>query len=140
VVAKFGVGPTSIPDYLSFVGDTADGYPGIPGWGEKAAALVFSHYPHLEQIPTSWREWNPLIRRAQRFSESLFSQWNNAVIFRMLATLRLDVPVFDSIEDHRWKGPRDDFKQYCDRLKTTALVATSISLPRPASFGRRRAT
>lgn len=122
VVAKFGVGPKSIPDYLAVVGDTADGYPGISGWGEKAAAQVFSRYQHLEQIPKSWREWDPSIRRAQRLSEALFNQWNDAVLFRTLATLRLDVPVFDSIEGLRWKGPRSNFERWCDRLNAPALL------------------
>ena len=122
VVAKFGVSPTSIPDYLAVVGDTADGYPGIPGWGEKAAAAVFSRYPHLEQIPKSWQEWDPSIRRAQRLAESLVSQWNDAVLFRTLATLRLDAPVFNSIDDLRWKGTDAKFGSCCERLNAPALM------------------
>jgi len=122
VVAKFGVGPKSIPDYLAVVGDTADGYPGIPGWGEKAAAQVFTRYQHLEEIPKSWRDWDPSIRRAQRLSESLFSEWENALLFRTLATLRLDAPVFDSVEDLRWKGPSSSFEGYSNRLNAPALL------------------
>src|SRR5215467_12279248 len=79
VVAKFGVKPHSIPDYLALVGDTADGYPGLTGWGEKAASSVLSQYEHLEDIPKDWREWNPAIRRARPLAESLFPNWNDAL-------------------------------------------------------------
>jgi 5'-3' exonuclease len=122
VVAKFGVKPQSIPDYLAVVGDTADGFPGLPGWGEKAAALTLSQYPHLEGIPKDWREWHPSIRRARVLSESLFNAWNDALLFRTLATLRLDVPVFDTVEDLRWKGPRPNFEEHCRRMKATGLL------------------
>ncbi len=89
VVAKFGVRPQSIPDYLAVVGDSADGFPGVPGWGVKAAALVLSQYSHLEDIPKDWREWNPSIRKARLLSESLSHAWDDALLFRTLATLRL---------------------------------------------------
>src|SRR5215470_18994344 len=82
VVAKFGVKPSSIPDFLAVVGDAADGYPGIAGWGLKAAAAVFSQYPHLEDIPKDWRQWNPTIRRARPLAESLFAAWEEALLFR----------------------------------------------------------
>jgi 5'-3' exonuclease len=121
VVAKFGVKPESIPDYLAVVGDTADGFPGIKGWGEKAAALVLSEYPHLELIPKDWQAWPPTIRRAKALSESLFGAWDDATLFRTLATLRLDVPVFDTVKDLHWNGPRSDFAQYCQRLKAPDL-------------------
>jgi len=121
VVAKFGVKPHSIPDYLAVVGDSADGFPGVSGWGAKAAALTLSQYPHLEDIPKDWREWHPSIKRARALSESLFSTWNDALLFRTLATLRLDVPVFDTVEDLRWKGPRPDFEEHCQRLKALNL-------------------
>src|SRR5689334_21269185 len=105
VVAKFGVKPQSIPDYLAVVGDSADGFPGIAGWGAKAAASVLSRYPHLEDIPKELHELHPSIRRAKTLSAALFGAWNDALLFRTLATLRLDVPVFDSLEELRWKGP-----------------------------------
>src|SRR4030088_2700616 len=104
VVAKFGVRPESIPDYLAVVGDSADGFPGLPGWGVKAATLTLSQYPHLEDIPKDWRAWHPSIKKALSLSESLFSAWNDALLFRTLATLRLDVPAFDTVENLRWKG------------------------------------
>jgi 5'-3' exonuclease len=122
VVAKFGVKPQSIPDYLAMVGDSADGFPGVKGWGAKAAASVLSHYSRLEAIPKDWHEWNPSIRRAQSLAASLFESWADALLFRTLATLRLDVPVFDSIEDLRWKGPRPGFEEWCRRLKAPELL------------------
>jgi len=122
VVAKFGVKPHSIPDYLAVVGDSADGFPGLPGWGVKAAALTLSHYPHLEDIPKDWREWNSSIRKARLLSESLSHAWNDALLFRTLATLRLDVPVFDTVEDLRWKGPHPNFEEHCQRMKSPDLL------------------
>src|SRR6266571_3705693 len=121
VVAKFGVRPQSIPDYLAVVGDSADGFPGLPGWGPKAAALTLSQYAQLEDIPKDRREWHPSIRKARLLSESLFNAWNDALLFRTLATLRLDVPVFDTVEDLRWKGPRENFEEYCRRMKSSDL-------------------
>jgi 5'-3' exonuclease len=122
VVAKFGVKPQSIPDYLAVVGDSADGFPGVSGWGQKAAALTLSQYSHLEEIPKDWRQWHASIRKARLLSESLFSAWNDALLFRTLATLRLDVPVFDTVEDLRWKGPRPCFEEYCQRMKSPDLL------------------
>jgi 5'-3' exonuclease len=122
VVSKFGVSPESIPDYLAVVGDSADGFPGVAGWGAKAAALVLSQYPHLEDIPKEWSDWHPSIRRARALSESLFSAWDDAVLFRTLATLRLDVPVFETVDELRWKGPHADFEAWCQRLKSPDLL------------------
>ena len=134
VVAKFGVKPESIPDYLAVVGDSADGFPGLPGWGLKAAALTLSHYPHLENIPKDWREWHRSIRKARSLSASLLNAWNDALLFRTLATLRLDVPVFDKVGDLRWKGPRPNFEECCDRMKSLDLldrVALAKSMKSP---------
>jgi 5'-3' exonuclease len=122
VVEKFGVNPPSIPDYLAVVGDSADGFPGIAGWGAKAAALVLSRYSHLEDIPKDWQDWHPSIRRARVLAESLFSAWDDALLFRTLATLRLDAPVFDQVEELRWKGPRADFEEFCRRMKSPELL------------------
>jgi len=122
VVAKFGVKPQSIPDYLAVVGDSADGFPGVSGWGAKAAAITLSQYPHLEDIPKDWREWHPSIRKARPLSESLFNAWNDALLFRTLATLRLDVPVFDTVGDLRWQGPRPNFDEFCVRMKSPDLL------------------
>src|ERR1700674_396359 len=127
VVAKFGVKPQSIPDYLAVVGDTADGFPGLPGWGVKAAALTLSQYRHFEDIPKDWRQWHPSIRKARLLSESLFNSWSEALLYRTLATLRLDVPVFDTVEDLRWKGPRPSFEDHCKRMKSPNLLARVTS-------------
>jgi 5'-3' exonuclease len=121
VVAKFGVKPASIPDYLAVVGDSADGFPGVQGWGAKAAATALSQYPHLENIPKDWKQWHPSIKRARGLGESLFSSWDDALLFRTLATLRLDAPVFEKVDDLRWKGPRADFGEVCKRMKSATL-------------------
>jgi 5'-3' exonuclease len=127
VLEKFGVRPQSIPDYLAVVGDSADGYPGIAGWGLKAAALVLSQYPRLEEIPRDWQAWHPSIKRARALCESLCSAWDDALLFRTLATLRLDAPVFDSVEDLRWKGPRPNFEETCKRIKAPDLLRRVMS-------------
>jgi len=116
VIAKYGVPPTSIPDYLALVGDSADGYPGIPGWGVKGAAAVLATYCHLEKIPKDWRQWDRSLRKAQTLTESLFSNWADALLFRTLATLRMDAPVFCEVDELRWNGPRPDFEEYCRQL------------------------
>jgi 5'-3' exonuclease len=135
VIEKFGVGPDSIPDYLALVGDSADGFPGIAGWGAKAASAVLSQYPHLEDIPKDWQRWNPSIRRSRGLADSLFAAWDDAFLFRKLATLRLDVPVFETVNDLRWTGPRPEFASACRRLGSSTLfdrmnLATSkLSVP-----------
>lgn len=127
VIAKFGIKPCSIPDYLAVVGDSADGFPGITGWGAKAAAAVFSQYPHLEDIPKDWEHWNPSLRRARPLAEALFAGWDDALLFRTLATLRVDVPVFRSIDELRWTGPAKDFKRTCERMKAPDLCRRALA-------------
>jgi len=131
VAAKFGVPPRSIPDYLAVVGDTADGFPGIAGWGEKAAAQVLSQYGRLEDIPKDWRQWHPSIRNAQRLAASLFQSWDDALLFRRLATLRLDVPVFDSVDELRWKEPRADFEERCRTMGARELFERARAAAAP---------
>jgi len=121
IVAKFGVKPASIPDYLAVTGDSADGYPGLSGWGAKAAAVTFSHYPHLEDIPKDWHQWDPSIRRSRPLAETLFGSWDEALLYRTLATLRLDVPVFELVDELCWKGPRPEFESLCTRIKASDL-------------------
>jgi 5'-3' exonuclease len=127
VIAKFGIKPSSIPDYLAVVGDSADGYPGIAGWGAKTAAAVFWQYAHLEDIPKDWNQWVPLPRRARPLAESLFAGWEDALLFRTLATLRVDVPVFTSIDDLLWRGPAEDFKRTIERLKAPDLFRRALA-------------
>ena len=128
VIAKFGVKPQSIPDFLAVVGDSADGFPGIPGWGQKAAAQALSHYVHLEDIPKDWTQWDSSIKRARSLSESLFSGWSDALLFRTLATLRLDVPIFDDVEELHWSGPGPNFEEYCQEMKSPDLMRRVMSV------------
>ena len=128
VVEKFGVKPQSIPDYLAVVGDSADGFPGVKGWGAKGAALTLSQYPHLENIPRDWKAWDPSIKKARALSESLFGAWDEALLFRKLATLRLDVPMFSSVDELRWSGARPKFTECCEQLRAPALLRRVATL------------
>ena len=105
VRAKFGVLPESIPDYLALVGDSADGYPGIDGWGAKSAAAVLSRHGHLTAIPIQDPQWRPPVANAARLAQSLRSNWDQALLFLTLATLRTDAELFGSVEALAWKGP-----------------------------------
>jgi 5'-3' exonuclease len=116
VAAKFGVKPPSIPDYLALVGDAADGYPGLRGWGARSAAAVLSRFERLEAIPADWRAWRVDVRRAAALAATLREQWANALLFRRLATLRADLPLFDSVDELRWRGPRPEFEALGARL------------------------
>jgi 5'-3' exonuclease len=133
VIARFGVGPQSIPDYLAVVGDNADGFPGVAGWGEKAAAAVLSQYPHLENIPRESQQWHPSIKRARVLSESLLKAWDDALLFRTLATLRLDVDVFESVDALRWTGPRANFEKVCQGMKAFDLLRRARAAANPNS-------
>ena len=121
VQAKFGVTPARIPDYLALVGDSADGFPGLEGWGPKGASLILSEYSHFENIPKDWRKCPSSIRGAQRLAGVLFEQWNDAVLYRILATLRQDVPVIETVDELHWKGPRAEFEEYSKRIQLPGL-------------------
>jgi 5'-3' exonuclease len=114
VRAKFGVGPASIPDYLALVGDSADGFPGLPGWGAKTTAAVLARYEHLEAIPDQPGQWDVPIRGIGSLAMTLAAQRDLAMLFRDLATLRTSPPAMDSVEDLRWAGPRHQFGAVCD--------------------------
>jgi 5'-3' exonuclease len=105
VVQKFGVPPTSIPDYLALVGDSADGFPGLPGWGAKSASAVLAKFGHLESIPPDWREWKVNAANASSLAGTLGRERDLALLFRTLATLRTDIPLFDDVDQLRWNGP-----------------------------------
>jgi 5'-3' exonuclease len=109
VVAKFGVGPASIPDYLALVGDAADGYPGLAGWGAKSTAAVLARYGHLESIPADYREWGVNAANAGALARTLAESRDRAYLFRTLATLRTDIPLFKDVEELRWTGPTPAF-------------------------------
>ena len=106
VVARFGVPPSSIPDYLALVGDASDGYPGLRGWGAKSASAVLARFGHLESIPENSREWSVNARNAEALASTLNRQRELALLFRHLATLRTDVPLFDSVDALEWKPKR----------------------------------
>jgi 5'-3' exonuclease len=125
VVAKFGVEPASIPDYLALVGDSADGFPGLPGWGAKSAAAVLAKFNHLESIPADWREWGVNVASPKALSSTLAANLDQAVLFRVLATLRTDVPVFDSVDQLEWKGPTADFAPLAARLDSSVTKGKS---------------
>jgi 5'-3' exonuclease len=122
VAEKFGVPPASIPDWLALVGDSADGYPGLPGWGAKSAAKVLAHWRHIDRIPEFERDWQLALRGASGLAATLRSSRETALLFRTLATLRTDVPVFDDVEEIRWTGPRDDFADVMEEIGAPGLV------------------
>ena len=121
VRAKYGVSPASIPDWLALVGDSADGFPGLPGWGAKSAAAVLARYEHVAQIPDNAREWDVEVRGAARLAATLAERRSDAELFLTLATLRTDGEV-GTIDDWRWTGPTDGFEAWAERLGRPALA------------------
>jgi len=132
VIEKFGVAPASIPDYLALVGDSADGYPGLPGWGAKSAAAVLAKFSHLESIPTDWREWQVNVAKASVLADTLARENEKAMLFRVLATLRTDIALFDDVESLRWNGSTSSFPEIAEKLDTAVTVknAPRATLPR----------
>ena len=128
VVAKFGVGPPSIPDWLALVGDAADGFPGIPGWGAKSAATVLARYGHLESIPEDPGAFGLPAGRAARLAESLAARRDEALLYRRLAELRDDVPLEEELADLEWRGAREDFDRVCRELGDEALATRVAGL------------
>jgi 5'-3' exonuclease len=110
VIQEFGVAPESIPDYLALVGDTADGYPGLPGWGATSSAAVLAEFIHLESIPTDWPEWRVNVANAGALARTLSSEQDHALPFRTLATLRTDIALFDDVDELQWRGPKPGFE------------------------------
>jgi len=125
VVARFGVLPESIPDYLALVGDSADGYPGLPGWGAKSAAAVLAKYRHLEAIPDDWTAWRVNASRAAALAATLARERDRAFLFRDLATLRTDLPLFDDVDQLRWMGPTEAFAPFAARLDAAVTLDMS---------------
>jgi len=116
VAQKYGVSPESIPDYLALVGDAADGYPGLAGWGPKSSSAVLARFSHLESIPKDVREWRVNVINAGALADTLCREWDHAVLFRKLATLRTDIALFQDVEELRWIGPRPTFDELASRL------------------------
>jgi 5'-3' exonuclease len=123
IVQKFGVLPESIPDYLALVGDTADGYPGLKGWGAKSSAAVLAKFLHLEAIPADSREWHVNAANAGVLADILVREKEKALLFRTLATLRSDIPLFDDVEQLRWKGPTPGFEKIAAGLDAAITEA-----------------
>jgi 5'-3' exonuclease len=122
IVTKFGVGPESIPDYLALVGDNADGYPGLPGWGARSAATVLARWPHFEEFPADCEAWNVNVRGVGQLCLTFGAQRDLANLFRDLATLRSGERLFDSVEALRWMGPRPAFEAMAWRLEAPELA------------------
>lgn len=120
---KFGVQPMSIPDYLALVGDAADGYPGLSGWGERSAAAVIGFYGHLQAIPRSAEEWKVKVRGADRLAKTLQGSFKLALLFRDLATLRTKEPKIRTPNQIRWRGPSLAFATVCKRLDDPQLLS-----------------
>jgi len=127
VIAKFGVPPESIPDYLALVGDSADGYPGLAGWGAKKSAAVLARYPHFEDIPADPRHWNIDGFNGTKLALTLRDDRDKATLFRTLATLRTDLPLFNSVDELRWKGPTAIYKEFSAAIDATNMKVPSIS-------------
>jgi 5'-3' exonuclease len=128
ITAKFGVLPTSIPDWLALVGDSSDGFPGLKGWGEKAAGAVLRRYEHLEHIPRLGEQWDVDVRGCRTLANTLAAEQDAAYLFRDLATLRVDRTLLGSVDELRWKEPTDAFADVCERLGATALVERAEQL------------
>jgi 5'-3' exonuclease len=128
VRAKFGVSPVSIPDYLALVGDSADGYPGLPGWGAKSAAAVLAAYTHLEAIPAKASLWSTPVRGAAALSATLEAQREQASLFRLLATLRTDAPTIAGVDELAWRGPRPEFEAVARALGQASLFTRAQQL------------
>jgi 5'-3' exonuclease len=122
VVAKFGVPPSSIPDYLALVGDSADGFPGIPGWGAKSTASVLAHYGHIEAIPPLAADWKVGVRNSGSLAAALVEQMDDALLFRDLATLRVDRELLSTVADLEWTEPTPEFDAMCERLESASLA------------------
>ena len=123
VIQKFGVPPASIPDYLALVGDAADGYPGLPGWGAKSSAAVLARFAHIEFIPADWREWHVNAANSSALAQTLVRERDNALLFRTLATLRTDIALFDDVDQLRWNGPTPAFATFGARFDAAVTEA-----------------
>lgn len=122
VIQKFGVSPESIPDYLALVGDSADGYPGLPGWGAKSAAAVLAKFRHLEAIPPDHGDWHVNASSAGALAATLRRDFELALLFRTLATLRTDIPLFRNVDELQWSGPTPEFPAIAERLEAAVTA------------------
>jgi 5'-3' exonuclease len=130
VTAKFGVGPASIPDYLALVGDSADGFPGLPGWGARSTATVLAHYGSIEKIPAAAGAWEVSVRNAPVLAATLAAHRDDAMLFKDLATLRVRRSLLSAVESLRWAGPTAAFAEVCDRIDAGPLATRAAGLAR----------
>ena len=130
VVAKFGVSPESIPDYLALVGDTADGFPGLPGWGARSSATVLSHYLHIENIPDAVGQWEISMRGSAKLAATLAENRELAMLFRKVATIAYDAPTFDRLDELAWTGPTPELPGLITQLGGEHLIDRAKSLSR----------
>ncbi len=128
VIDKFGVPPESIPDYLGLVGDTADGFPGLAGWGAKSASTVLARYGHIEDIPASPGQWDVAVRGAAKLAKTLQEHLDDALLFRRIATIDYDAPTIGSVDELEWRGPGADFAELADTIDAPALAARATKL------------
>lgn len=119
VIARFGVPPASIPDYLALVGDASDGYPGLRGWGPKSASAILGRFGHLEAIPDDWHQWHANVTNPTALARTLATDRHLAMLFRTLATLRTDMVLFDDVDQLRWNGPTPAFAALAKTLEGT---------------------
>jgi 5'-3' exonuclease len=130
VTAKFGVGPASIPDYLALVGDSADGYPGLPGWGARSAAAVLAHYGTIEAVPDAPGQWAVAVRNRPALAATLRDQRRLAMLFKDLATLRVDRSLLPDVEGLRWAGPTPLFGEVCQQIDAPSLATAAARVAR----------
>jgi 5'-3' exonuclease len=128
VTAKFGVGPPSIPDYLALVGDSADGFPGLAGWGAKSAATVLARWRHIEDIPPDPGDWDVTVRGAAKLATTLQECQQEARLFKELATLRIDRSLLGEVEELRWRGPTDGFAELCAAMDAPGIARRAEAL------------
>jgi 5'-3' exonuclease len=128
VTAKFGVPPVSIPDYLALVGDSADGFPGLPGWGARSAATVLARYGSIERIPDRSGQWEVSVRNGPVLAATLATHRRDAMLFKDLATLRIERSLLSDVESLRWAGPTDAFAEVCDRIDARPVAVRAARL------------
>ena len=122
VIEKFGVPPESIPDYLGLVGDTADGFPGLKGWGAKSSSALLAHHKHIEQIPNDHNDWIPQVRSSQKLSQTLNDEYDLALLFKLIATIDYEAQTFENIDELEWKGPQKDFNKILEKVDAERLI------------------
>ena len=128
VVEKFGVRPLSIPDYLALTGDTADGYPGLAGWGAKSASAVLTRYEHIEEIPEAASRWDVSVRGAAKLAATLAEHRQLALLFRRIATVDIRAPVSSSVDELRWSGPAPGFDEMCEQIMAPRVARRAEQL------------